>query len=94
MLSQVLTLMAQEQNMAVSEIAQKLGWTRQRVENAMSQLERMGYLEKNRVLPASCGKSQCSGCFPGKNNSCHGCSGEGENLTVWVMTERGKQALS
>lgn len=90
MLSEVLKLMTQEGNVAVTEIAQTLGWSIQRVENTIAQLEGMGYIRKM-AAGTSCSGSGCTGC---SLESASACQLQSERLFSWVITERGKKALN
>lgn len=94
MLNEVLKLMSQEQSVAVTEMAQMLGWPLQRVESSIAQLEYMGYIRKGVIGSSSCSAGGCSGCSSGKGNACQDCHPSSENLYSWVITERGKRALN
>lgn len=93
MLSEVLKIMDQERLIAVTEIAEKLGWTLQRVDNTIAQLENMGYIQKREVMSYSCGKGGCSGCSSRKGNDGQSCQSISKNLYSWLITERGRSAL-
>lgn len=93
MLSEVLKLMDQERSIAVTEIAKKLGWTLQRVDNTIAQLENMGYIQKREIMSSSCGTRGCSGCSSRKENNGQSCQIISENLYSWVITDRGRSAL-
>lgn len=90
MLSEVLKLMTQEGHVAVTEIAQTLGWSIQRVENTIAQLEGMGYIQKMDA-GTSCSGSGCTGCSLERVSACQL---QSERLFSWVITERGKKALN
>lgn len=96
MLSEVLKIIDQERSTAVTEIAQKLGWTLQRVENTIAQLESMGFIQKREILSSSCGSgscSGCSGCSKAKLDDEQSCHNMAVKLYSWVITDRGKSAL-
>lgn len=93
MLIEVLKLMDQEQTLAITEISQKLGWTILKVENALDQLERMGYIQKKNLAFSACSSESCSGCSFKKGNSCQKCQQPLEKIYSWSITERGKDAL-
>ncbi|MEA4901219.1 FeoC-like transcriptional regulator [Desulfitobacterium sp.] len=96
MLSEVLKIMDLEQSLAVTEIAKKLGWTLQRVENTIEQLESMGYIRKREIVSSSCkagGCSGCPGCSFGKESFCQSSPNPTKILYSWVITDRGKNAL-
>ncbi|AHF08515.1 FeoC-like transcriptional regulator [Desulfitobacterium metallireducens] len=93
MLSEVLKIMDQERSIAVTEIAEKLGWTLQRVDNTIAQLENMGYIQKREIISSSCGMGGCSGCSCYKGTDCQRCQLISEDLYSWVITDRGKSAL-
>jgi CTP-dependent riboflavin kinase len=96
MLNEVLKLMAQERSLALTEMAQKLGWTIQRVENTIAQLENMRYIQKREIVSSSCGTggcSACADCSSGKAKAEQSCQRIAENLYSWVITDRGKNAL-
>lgn len=93
MLKEVLNLIDQEQTLAIIEIAHKLGWTMQKVQNSMDQLEKMGYIEKKDLVFSSCSEESCSSCLFKQGDSCHKYSTPLEKLYLWSITERGKNAL-
>ncbi|HVJ50409.1 FeoC-like transcriptional regulator [Desulfitobacterium sp.] len=94
MLSEVLKLMEQEQSVAVAEIAQKLGWSLQRVETMLAQLASMGYIQKKAVSRSSCSAGRgCPGCSDAEESACQGCQVLPDSLYSWVITDRGKSVL-
>lgn len=93
MLSEVLKLMDQEQTLVITEISQKLGWTILKVENALDQLERMGFIQKKNLVFSACSSESCSGCSFKKENLCQKCQRPLESIYSWSITERGKDAL-
>lgn len=93
MLKEVLNLIDKEQTLAITEIAQKLGWTMQKVQNSLNQLERMGYIERKELVFSSCSGESCSSCMFKQGDSCQKYKTPLENLYSWSITERGKDAL-
>ncbi|WP_434512650.1 winged helix-turn-helix transcriptional regulator [Desulfitobacterium sp. AusDCA] len=93
MLKEVLNLIDQGQTLAMTEMAQKLGWTIQKVQNSLDQLERMGYIEKKDLAFTSCSTESCSSCLFKQGDSCQKYKTSLENLYSWSVTERGKDAL-
>lgn len=93
MLGEVLKIMDLDHPLAVTEIAQKLGWTFQRVENMLAQLASMGYIQKREIASCSCKAGGCSGCSSSNKNEGQSCQGPTEDLYFWVITERGKSVL-
>lgn len=96
MLSEVLRIVAQDRSTAMTEIAHKLGWTLQRVENSIAQLELMGFIRKQEIISSTCGAggcSGCSGCSADKSDDSQRCPNSADKLYTWIITDRGKSAL-
>lgn len=65
--------------------AEEFGTDEGMIEQMISHLEHVGYIEKNKT---KCVPSCCSHCSSKKN-----CSSENVNIGLWRITERGRQVL-
>ncbi len=88
MLSDVLKLLARNESLSLTQLAQSLGYSMREIKAALDQLEHMGYVRH--TLPGkSCGSSCSAGLGTG---NCEGCSFSASgSYSSWILTERGKE---
>ncbi len=68
----------------MTQLAYVVGCTIRELENAMEQLEHMGYIHRE-LIGQSCSNSSCG------TDRCEGCGfASSESFAVWVLTERGQ----
>ncbi|MDT8715186.1 transcriptional regulator [Clostridium sp. 19966] len=88
MLMKVLKKLFSGERYSNHAIAEELNIDEGLVEHMIIQLQHMGYIEKEEKGGAAC---SCSGCSPKKKASC--CSSSNIQIGMWILTQKGKNAL-
>lgn len=71
-----------------NSMARELGIDESLVEQMISQLQNMGYIEKDNMNSCNSG---CGGCCS-KKSSC--CDSNNIEMNIWRVTDKGRQALT
>lgn len=87
MLMKVLACIANSKGLSIQGIADKVGISKELVEQMIDNLIQMGYIRR---VGLSCDTSKCKGCA--SSSSC-GSTGF-NNLTVMELTEKGKKTVT
>ena len=87
MLMKVLACIANSKGMSIKGIADKVGISKELVEQMIDNLIQMGYIKR---VGLSCDTSKCKGCA---NSSSCGSTGF-NSLTVMELTEKGKNTVA
>lgn len=88
MLMRILKRLSQGGVYSNKSMSRELGIDESLVEQMVSQLQNMRYIEKDSLQSCSNG---CGGCCSEKSKSC--CSNHNIDLNLWKLTDKGKNAL-
>lgn len=91
MLMKILKRLAQGGMYSNKSVAKELGIDEGLIEQMITQLEHLGYIERDSMNNhlSSCGDG-CSSCST-KSSSC--CSSNNINISIWKLTDKGKNAI-
>lgn len=90
MLKSIMEVLSRKDSLSMNQLAEEVGHSVREIENALEQMEHMGYVRRERFGQAC---SPTCGIDPGSGH-CEGCGFLSTKVfTFWVLTERGQMVV-